>query len=246
MATFILVHGAWHGGWCWQKSVGALRGLGHEAHAPTLTGLGERSQLLSADIDADTHVLDIVNTLKWRELSDVILVGHSYGGIIVTGVAGQCPERVRALVYLDAFAPEVSGASLFARVNPNRMAAFQAQIAAGAIGLEPDAAVDTWTDDPETKAELLRQCTPHPKGCFENGVTLTGCEAEVRHRHYIFAGRNKSSPFQAEYERVRTRDEWTSEVIPTLHDAMVEAPDDLAARLDAYAENLRTNEGEQP
>ena len=246
MATFVLVHGAWHGGWCWEKTAGAPRALGHEAHAPTLTGLGERSHLLSADIDADTHVLDIVNTLKWRELSDVILVGHSYGGIVVTGVAGQCPERVRALVYLDAFAPEVSGVSLFAKANPDRMSAFQEQIAKGAIGLEPDAAVDTWTNNPGTKAWLLRLCTPHPKGCFQNGVTLTGREAEIRHRQYIVAGLNKSSPFQAEYDRVRIRDEWTSEVIPTLHDAMVEAPDDLAARLAAYAESLQIKEGEQP
>ena len=238
MAVFVLVHGAWHGGWCWTRTVAALRDLGHEAHAPTLSGLGERSHLLNAEIDADTHVTDVVNVLRWRELEDVILVGHSYGGMVVTGIAGQMPERLRALVYLDAFVPEESGEAIFAKANPERMAGFRAQIEAGAIALEPDAAVDTWTDDPATKAWLLAQCTPHPKGCFERGVTLTGREREVPARHYILADRNRPSPFVAEYERVRDRDGWTCETIPTLHDAMVEAPRELAARLDAWAATL--------
>ena len=244
MATFVLVHGAWHGGWCWARTAAALRGLGHDVHAPTLTGLGERSHLLTAQIDPDAHVLDIVNVLRWRDLSDAILVGHSYGGLVVTGVAGQVPERLRTLVYLDAFVPEASGEAVLARASPARMAGFRRQIEAGAIGLEPDAAVDSWTDDPATKAWLLSLCTPHPKGCFERGVTLTGREGEVRHRHFILAARNDPSPFRAEYDRVRGRAGWTSETIPTLHDAMVEAPRDLAARLDAHA--AATEPGDAP
>ena len=238
MATFVLVHGAWHGGWCWAKTMVALRQLGHEVHAPTLTGLGERSHLLHENITSDSHVLDIVNVLKWRELRDVVLVGHSYGGTVITGVAGQMPESISALVYLDAFVPEVSGKAIFANANPARMAAFQKQIDAGAIALEPDDAIDSWTDDPEVKAWLMRQCTPHPKGTLQTGVTLTGREAEVRDRHYILAERNKPSPFWAEYERVRTKSGWSSETLPTLHDAMIEAPDELARSLDRFASAL--------
>lgn len=238
MAVFVLVHGAWHGGWCWRDTASALRELGHEVHTPTLTGLGERSHLVSADITPDTHVLDIVNVIKWRELDEVILVGHSYGGIVITGVASQTPQRLRALVYLDAFVPEESGQPIFATANPERMAGFRKQISAGAIALEPDEAVDTWVEDPATKAWLLDRCTPHPKGCFENGATLSGRETEVIYRHFIVAGKNTSSPFQAEYARVRGREGWTSEMIPTLHDAMVEAPYDLARRLDCYAAKL--------
>lgn len=239
MANFVMVHGAWHGGWCWAKTAGALRGMGHEVHSPTLTGLGERSHLLTSEITADSHVTDIVNVLKWRDLEEVILVGHSYGGLVVTGVAGQMPERLLALVYLDAFVPEASGEAIFAKANPARMAAFQQQIDAGAIGLDVDAAVDSWTDDPKTKAWLLDRCTPQPKGTFEHGVTLSGREAEVKNRHFIVAARNRPSPFWAEYERVRVGGNWTSEEIPTLHDAMVEAPVDLAERLSAYADRIQ-------
>lgn len=235
MATFVLVHGAWHGGWCWAGTQSALRALGHDVHSPTLTGLGERSHLMTENIDSDTHVQDIVNVLKWRELSDVILVGHSYGGTVITGVAAQVPESVRALVYLDAFVPEVSKEAIFAKANPKRMAGFQRQIDAGAIALEPDDAMESWTSDPDHMAWLVKLCTPHPKGTFQSGVTLTGREKEVTARHYILAERNTPSPFWAEYTRVKDRDTWTSETIPTLHDAMVEAPEDLAARLDAYA-----------
>ena len=238
MATFVLVHGAWHGGWCWARTAAALRGLGHDVHSPTLTGVGERSHLLSAEITPDTHVQDIVSVLRWRELSDVVLVGHSYGGIVTSGVAGQVPERLRALVYLDAFVAEVSGEALFAKADPARMAAFQEQIDAGAIGLAPDAASDNWTDDPALKAWVMSLCTPHPKGCFEQGVTLTGREAEVPHRHYIIAERNQPSAFWVEYDRVRGRDTWTTESIATLHDAMVEAPQELAQRLDRYAASI--------
>lgn len=235
MALFVLVHGAWHGGWCWNQTVNALRILGHDAHAPTLTGVGERSHLLTADITPDTHVTDIINTLMWRDLRDVILVGHSYGGMVITGVASQKPDRVKALVYLDAFVPEESGSNLFSKSNPQRMVGFLKQIEEGAIALQPDQAIDTWAAEPATKQWLLEYCTPHPKGCFEKGVTLSGREREVAYRHYIVAGKNVSSPFQAEYTRVRDRDSWTSEVIPTLHDAMVEDPEDLSHRLDRYA-----------
>jgi len=238
MARFVLVHGAWHGGWCWAKTEAALRQLGHETHAPTMTGLGERSHLLSADITSDSHVEDIVNVLKWRELEDVVLVGHSYGGTIITGVASELPEQIRALVYLDAFAPEVSNQAIFANANPQRMAAFQKQIDAGAIALEPDDAMQSWTDDPATMTWLKKQCTPHPKGTFETGVTLSGREKAVAHRHYILAERNQPSPFWAEYKRVRSKDDWTTERIATLHDAMIEAPQKLAKMLDSYAASL--------
>ena len=154
MATFVLVHGAWHGGWCWGPLELALRGGGHDVTSPTLTGLGERSHLASPDIVPDTHVLDIVNHIKWEDLEDVILVGHSYGGVIITGVAGRLPERIRALVYLDAIVPEKSGVSAIANRNPERTAAFRAQLANGGFMVEPDL-FDAWSDDADNLAWLL-------------------------------------------------------------------------------------------
>ncbi|MEX0285778.1 MAG: alpha/beta fold hydrolase [Paracoccaceae bacterium] len=237
MATFVLVHGAWHGGWCWARTEAALQAMGHRTLAPTLTGLADRSHLLHAGITPDLHVQDVVNLLIWQELHDVILVGHSYGGMIVTGVASQVPERLRALVYLDAFVPEQSGMSLFANANPERMANFQAQMDAGAIALEPDL-FDAWSADDDTKAWLRRQCTPQPVKTFTEGVTLTGREADVPHRHFILAEHNRPSAFWGEYERVKDRPGWTSERMPTKHDAMVDAPEDLAGRLDGYLATL--------
>lgn len=106
MATFVLVHGSSHGGWCWKKIIPLLRKYGHEVFAPTLTGLGERSHLVSKDIGLDTHILDILQVLIYEDLDNVILVGHSYGGLVVGGVAEKVPDRIKRLVYLDAYIPQ--------------------------------------------------------------------------------------------------------------------------------------------
>lgn len=234
MATFVLVHGAWHGGWCWAPLERQLQQKGHQTHAPTLTGLGERSHLLSRDITPDLHVRDIVNTFNWREIEDAILVGHSYAGIIITGVAGLIPARLRGLVYLDAFVPEESRVSPFTKANPHRMAAFQKQIDAGALGIEPDF-FHAWTDDPAMERRLRAMCTPQPDGCFDAGVTQTGREAEVTNKAYILCTRNQPSVFWAEYERVSARPEWQSAKIRTKHNAMGEGPETLATLLDGLA-----------
>ena len=105
MATYVLVHGAWAGGWMWRDVARMLRSAGHEVFAPTLTGLGERVHLANPEIDLETHVLDVVNALRFERLEGVVLVGYSYGGLVVTGVAERLPERVARLVYLDAFVP---------------------------------------------------------------------------------------------------------------------------------------------
>jgi pimeloyl-ACP methyl ester carboxylesterase len=106
MATFVLVHGAWHGGWCWKKVVPLLHNAGHEVFTPTLTGLGERAHLLTPDIDLRTNENDILGVLEYEDLQDVLLVGHSYGGMVISSVAEQAGARLAHLVYLDAFLPE--------------------------------------------------------------------------------------------------------------------------------------------
>lgn len=111
MATFVLVHGAWHGGWCWKKIIPLLRQAGHDVFTPTLTGLGERIHLLTPEINLTTHINDIVGVLEYEDLQQVILVGHSSGGMVISGVAEKAGERLRQLVYLDAFLPE-SGKAL--------------------------------------------------------------------------------------------------------------------------------------
>lgn len=95
MATFVLVHGAWHGGWCWQRVARLLRAAGHEVHTPTLTGLGERAHLMGRHVNLDTYIQDILGVLQWEELSDVVLCGHSYGGMVISGVADRVPNTIR-------------------------------------------------------------------------------------------------------------------------------------------------------
>ena len=105
MATFVLVHGGWHRGWCWQKVIPFLEEAGHEVYAPTLTGLAERASELSPNVGLDTHIQDIVGELLEKNLHEVILVGHSYGGMVITGVVDAVPERIAHLVYFDTFVP---------------------------------------------------------------------------------------------------------------------------------------------
>ena len=108
--TFVLAHGAWHGGWCWKKVVPLLRAAGHDVFAPTLTGLGERAHLLAPEIDLATHVDDVLGVLEFEDLDHVVLVGHSYGGMVVSGVAARAGPRLARLVYLDAYLPEAGKA----------------------------------------------------------------------------------------------------------------------------------------
>ncbi|HEU5431383.1 MAG TPA: alpha/beta fold hydrolase, partial [Thermomicrobiales bacterium] len=103
MATFLLVHGSMHGGWCWKRAIPLLRAAGHEAYAPTLTGLGERAHLAHPGIDLDTHILDVLGVIEYEDLDDVVLVGHSYAGQVVTAAADRRPDAVARRVYLDAF-----------------------------------------------------------------------------------------------------------------------------------------------
>jgi pimeloyl-ACP methyl ester carboxylesterase len=154
MATIVLVHGGWSGGWNWQDVARRLRAAGHEVYAPTLTGLGERVHLATPDVGLDTHITDIVNVLAYEDLGDVVLAGHSYGGMVITGVAAQAPDRLAQLVYLDAYVP-FAGESLLDLVSPAARRTLEAQFRAGGDG---------WRH-PGLGGETLRH-VPHPWKCF--------------------------------------------------------------------------------
>lgn len=132
-SVFVLVHPAWHGGWCWKKVVPLLRDGGQQVLTPTLTGLGERSHLARPEIGLEAHVDDVLNVLKYEDLRGVVLVGHSSGGMVITGVADRSPERIAHIVYLDAFVPE-HGQALFDLVAPERRQAMEALVASEGEG----------------------------------------------------------------------------------------------------------------
>ncbi len=178
MATFVLVHGGGHGGWCYRSVARILRAAGHDVATPTLTGLGERAHLLSPDIDLDLHIHDVVSVLHYDDLRDVVLVGHSYGGMVITGVADRVPDRIGDLVYLDAATP-VDGESLVDVAGPMMRVAreFGTTVDGVELVLLPDAdqvAIRYYgVTDPETSAWMADRLTPHPWKCFEQPLRLT-------------------------------------------------------------------------
>ena len=176
MATYVLVHGGGHGGWCYRKVAALLRQAGHEVVTPTMTGLAERSHLLSADVDLDLHIRDIVEVLHYDDLRDVTLVGHSYGGMVITGVADRAADRIGRLVYLDAANP-VNGQSFVDVAGP----AIEFTRPSGHVvdGVElvllptPDAGMFFGVTDPEDLAWMAERLTAHPWRCFEQPLELT-------------------------------------------------------------------------
>ena len=182
MATYVLVHGGAHGGWCYQRVTPLLRAAGHDVHTPTLTGLGERAHLLDPDVDLDVHITDVVNVLRYEDLRDVILVGHSYGGMVITGVADRSLERVGQLVYLDGALPE-NGESL-AEMTPALMqtAHREARVVDGVelvLWPGPEAGRLYGVTDPEALAWMQERLTPHPWKSFTQPLRLAN-EAQVR------------------------------------------------------------------
>ena len=164
MATFVLVHGAWHGAWCWRRVARLLTRSGHEVFAPTLTGLAERSHLLSPAIDLDTHILDVVNEMKWQELSDVVLVGHSYGGMVISGVAEKMERAISSVVLVDAFLPETGQAVIDLQPQPVQ-ATLRAAEASGATTVPPRTAAFFHVNEKD-RAWVDARCTPQPLKCF--------------------------------------------------------------------------------
>jgi pimeloyl-ACP methyl ester carboxylesterase len=175
MATYVLVHGGGHGGWCYQPVARLLRAAGHEVYAPTLTGLGERSHLLSPDIDLDLHIQDVVAVLHYEDLHDVILVGHSYGGMVITGVADRAADRVGRIVYLDAANP-VNGQSLVDVAGPMILLTRDHSRMVDGVELvlhpAPGAGLFYGVTDPEHLAWMEDRLTSHPWKCFEQKLEL--------------------------------------------------------------------------
>jgi pimeloyl-ACP methyl ester carboxylesterase len=127
MTTYVLVGGAWLGGWCWQRVARRLRDEGHDVYPATLTGLGERVHLASPQVDLETHITDVVNLIEFEDLTDVVLLGHSYGGLVVTGAADRIPERISELVYLDT-APLPDGAVMIEKFPPEARQRIEKQV----------------------------------------------------------------------------------------------------------------------
>jgi pimeloyl-ACP methyl ester carboxylesterase len=229
--TYVLVHGAWHGSWCWKHVRAALQSAGHNVFTPTLTGLGERSHLNSPTIDLSTHIADIVNLLKWEELSDVVLCGHSYGGCVVAGVADQIPDRIRALVFLDAFVLE-SGESVMDVVPPGVVQALRDSARGTGEGwkIAPFPAHLFGVRDPQDAAWVDAQCTPQAIATFEERIKLTGNLQHIQDIAYMFPTECHPN-LLVSHERAEAKGWRILNVDNSGHELMIDQPQKLAAFL---------------
>jgi len=243
MATFVLVPGAWLGGWCWRNVARLLRSAGHDAITITLTGLAERAHLLTPAVDLGTHIEDVVGALIYEDQQNVFLVGHSYGGVVVTAAAARLPERVRGLVYLDASVPE-NGLSNH-DVLPQRVRETiweSARNGGDGWRVPPPAAID-WGLDDGTRAWVAPRLTPHPLKSLEDPAHLpAGSLAEVP-RAFLRSSPS-SSVYQSFLERARVEG-WLCHELDGGHYAMLTAPNVVATALLSVAGEWKPGEPRQ-
>jgi len=232
MATFVLVHGAWHGAWCWRRVARLLAKNGHEVFTPTLTGVGERSHLLNPAVGLDTHILDVVNDMKWQELQNVVLVGHSYGGMVVSGVAEKMEKAITALVMLDAFVSE-DGQAVIDIVPAQMREGFMAVQRSGASALPPRAA-EIFKVNEKDRAWVDAQCTAQPIQTIFQKLALTGARERIGKKTYIRAKGYDSAYFDASLATARQRG-WRTYELPCGHDVMLDMPERLAEILQDVA-----------
>jgi pimeloyl-ACP methyl ester carboxylesterase len=228
MATFVLVHGAWHGGWCWQRVARLLRAAGHDVYTPTLTGLGERAHLLSPGIGLDTHIQDILGVLFYEDVHDVILVGHSYAGMVITGVAEESAERLGHLVYLDAYVPG-DGQSLSDFLSPEILAMFneQAGVAENNNGVPPLPATFGITAEDDL-AWVRARLGLHPQQTNLDPVRLSNPHAKALPHTYIYCANPSGPHFTPFANRLRTDPAWRYAEVSAGHDAMITEPEQLS------------------
>ena len=236
----VLVHPAWFGGWCWRKVVPILRARGHEVFTPTLTGLGERAHLASREIGLQTHIQDVVNVLEYENLSQVILVGNSSGGMVITGVADRMPERIAHVVYLDAFVPE-DGQSMLDIIPAERRPLMEALVQEEGDGwLLPRFGPAPWekfvpeawgiTDEDELRW-ILPRLRPTPFGHFKQRVRRNNAAAERLPRTYIRCRGWPNASFDRYAELARNAAGWRHRELDTSHLPYITHPLELANSL---------------
>ncbi|MFF0489391.1 alpha/beta fold hydrolase [Nocardia sp. NPDC004068] len=208
VSTFVLIPGACHGGWWFEPLARRLRDHGHQAYAVTLTGLGDRSHLIGGSINLDTHIDDVLSLLVHERLEDVILVGHSYAGMVVSAVADRVPERIDALVYVDAFVPE-NGDSAWSLTNDEQRRWYIDGAGADGLGVEPLPFFDA-------------RATPHPLASLVQRVRLSGAEHRFRRRDYVYATRFPGSPFTPTYERLLADPGWRVHAVESGHNVLAD------------------------
>ncbi len=233
-ATFVLVHGAWSGGWCYARVATLLRSRGHTVFTPTLTGQGERAHLLNGAINLSTHIEDVLGVFRFERLENVVLAGHSYGGMVITGVADRVAGKIKALAYLDAFVPE-DGQSLFdinIPANTQRFLQGAGTLGGLAVPAPPAAYFGVNAADAATVDALA---TPFPLGCFTEKLALSGMYRSVKQHLYVHGTvLPRESPFRPFYERAVAAGS-NAHALACGHHVMLDEPERTAELLETMA-----------
>jgi pimeloyl-ACP methyl ester carboxylesterase len=233
--TFVLVHPAWFGGWCWKKVALLLRAGGYDVHTPTLTGLGDRAHLARPEIGLNTHIEDITNFLKYEDLTGVVLVGNSSGGMVITGVADRVPELIAHIVYLDAFVPQ-DGQSMLDVIRPEQRPAMEALVQQEGQGwFVPRFAPPPWeklvpgwgiTDEADQRWVLPR-FRPTPFGHFKEAVSRKNAAAEKLSRTYIRCVQWQNAVYDRYAEAAQRTPGWRHRELATSHLPLITHPREL-------------------
>jgi pimeloyl-ACP methyl ester carboxylesterase len=228
-ATFLVCHGAWSAGWAWKKMHPPMAAAGHRLVTPTYTGLGEREHLANPSVDLETHIQDVLNVIRYEDLREVVLLGHSYGGMVATGVADRARDRIAQLIYLDAFVPE-EGQSLLDLLPESERQRMQ-QLAKSGDGWRVPPNPTPPDTPPADLAWLTERRVEMPIKCFEIRLRLRGGPLTLP-RSYIYATRvspvDAFGPFAA---RARSQPDWHYYEIDASHSPNVTAPEALMAVL---------------
>ena len=229
MALFLVAHGAWSAGWAWKKMHPRMRAAGHQLLTPTYTGLGEREHLANPAIDLETHIRDVLGVVRFENLRDVVLIGHSYGGMVATGVADRARDRIAQLVYLDAFAPR-DGESVFDLQPPDIVARMREAAKAGDGWRIPPNPMPPDTAEADVAWAAPRRL-PQPIKCFEQKLRL-GAEPTLP-RSYIYCKRSRPGDIFRPFAERAQRESWRHDEIDASHNPHITAPEALAALLQA-------------
>jgi len=234
--TFVLVHGAWHGGWCWKYGRDILEQNGHRVFTPTMTGLGMYSHMLTPEVDMNTHIQDIENLFHWEDLENVTLVGHSYAGWVCSGALETVEKQVGSLVMVDAFLP-VDGSSAYDTNKPEQQVNLDKLRAEGVLK-RPAPPARAFVKTEENIAWVDAKMTPQPLAAVFTPISLTGARERIAKKMFIRALGFAQPAFQANYEATSADPSWETYGVPadqSSHDIMVDAPELLAKLIEENA-----------
>ncbi len=232
MTNFVLVHGAWCGGWVWREVADNLRAAGHDVFTPTLSGMGERAHQLTGDINLQTHIQDIVSVIEYERLEEVALVAHSYGGMVATGAADRIADKIDALIYLDAALPEDGQMMLDLVSKDRREIVIQlANDEGGGIGIPSSLLMDTGIEDADQRADFIARTCLHPLAAQLDPIRLVGNFQRIRRKAYVLAAISNSYRFRSHMEWARSEPGWVGEEIQSLHFPMATMPQETADML---------------